>query len=269
MKPDGTCTDVFVGGPANIFSGGDAALQNIQDAAYRAINAIAPNVSLAQVKPQVVAVLGLAGAVEIGASERIKHLLGFGSINVVGDVEVALNGAFQSNNGVMSAIGTGTVHAAKLDGTMRRAGGYGFLLGDEGGGAWMGRELLSHALHARDGLIPVSDLTNEIWSEMGDLGSLLTFARHATPADFGAFAPRIIAAEQAADSTAKLIVDQAASWIVRSVESLQSSGGTMPVAFTGGLGPFFANRLADHWLITQPLGSALDGALWMARQVAA
>lgn len=268
VQADGTGTDVFAGGPANIFSGGDTAIQNIQDVVNRTLGALAPTADIDQIKPSVVAVLGLAGAVEVNAGERIKQTLGLGSITVVGDVEASLNGAFQSGNGVMSAIGTGTVHASKLNGVMRRVGGYGFLLGDEGGGAWMGRELLSHALHARDGLIPHSDLTNEVWSEMGDLGSLLTFARQSTPAEFGSYAPRIIAAEQAGDSTAKRIVEKATRWIEQSVQSLQPNGTPMPVAFTGGLGPFFANRLANRWLLTEPKGSALDGALWMARQTA-
>lgn len=270
QRPDGSRTAVIAGGPANIFSGADAALRNIREAAYQAIITIAPDDALEDLKPDVVAVLGLAGAVEVNASERIKQALGFGTVHVVGDVEAALNGAFQSQDGLMSAIGTGTVHASKLNGTMKRVGGYGFLLGDEGGGAWMGRSLLSRVLHARDGLIASSNLTEQIWLEMGDLGSLLTFARNATPADFGTFAPRIIAAAEAGDSVACLIVDEAAQWIYQSIETLQTKNKdkpVLPVAFTGGLGPFFAKRLTNHWPITEPLGSALDGALWMAHQL--
>ena len=267
QRPDGTFTDVMVGGPANIFSGGEVALNTIYKTACQAVMASAPGNTIDTLKPQVIAVLGLAGAVEVNAGERIKQMLGFGTVHVVGDVEAALNGAFQSYDGVMSAVGTGTVHASKLNGTMKRVGGYGFLLGDEGGGAWMGRALLSRALHARDGLINSSDLTSEIWREMGDLGTLLTFARKATPSEFAAFAPRIIAAEEAGDAVAKHIVADAARWIQQSVDSLQTPESPMPVAFTGGLGPFFAKRFADHWPITEPMGSALDGALWMARQL--
>lgn len=269
-RANGSRTALIAGGPANIFSGTDSALRNIRETAYQAINTIAPGYALEAIKSEVVAVLGLAGAVEMNAAERIKRALGFGTVHVVGDVEAALNGAFQLEDGVMSAIGTGTVHASKLSGVMKRVGGYGFLLGDEGGGAWMGRLLLSHALHARDGLIAPSDLTQEIWLEMGDLSTILTFARNATPAEFGAFAPRIIAAAEVGDTTACLIVDKAANWIYQSIEALQTTNAdkpVLPVAFTGGLGPFFAGRLANHWPIIEPLGSALDGALWMARQL--
>lgn len=267
QRPDGTLTDVVVGGAANIFSGGDTALNTIYDTACQAVIASAPGHSIETLKPQVIAVLGLAGAVEVNAGERIKQMLGFGTVHVVGDVEAALNGAFQSGDGVMSAIGTGTVHASKRHGTMKRVGGYGFLLGDEGGGAWMGRALLSRALHARDGLIDPTDLTREIWRDMGDLGALLTFARKAAPSEFAAFAPRIIAAEAAGDAVAKQIISDAVRWIHQSVELLQKPEAPMPVAFTGGLGPFFATRFADSWPIMEPIGSALDGALWMARQL--
>ncbi|MEX0623187.1 BadF/BadG/BcrA/BcrD ATPase family protein [Saccharospirillum sp.] len=267
QRPDGTYTDVMVGGPANIFSGGEAALRNIYETACQAVRASAPSIAIETLKPQVVAVLGLAGAVEVNAGERIKQMLGFGAVHVVGDVEAALNGAFQSQNGVMSAIGTGTVHASKLNGAMKRVGGYGFLLGDEGGGAWMGRALLSRALHVRDGLIESSDLTREIWREMGDLATMLTFARMAAPAEFAAFAPRIIAAGEAGDTVATTIISDAALWVHQSIDSLQTQDVPMPVAFTGGLGPFFAKRLADRWPIKKPIGSALDGALWMARHL--
>jgi glucosamine kinase len=268
---DGPRTAIFKGGPANIFSGTDTALGNIRNAAYQAVAATAPDQDFTELGRQVVAVLGLAGAVETNAAHQIEKALPFASVTVVGDVEAALKGAFQSTDGVMSAIGTGTVHAVQRNQIMRRAGGYGFLIGDEGSGAWMGRALLSRALHAKDGLIPASDLTREIWAEMADVAGILKYARDASPAELAAFAPRIISAFEAQDSTSSLILSEATQWIDRSIETLQDSASgqlELPVAFTGGLGNFFEQQLAHRWPITQPFGSALDGALWMARQQA-
>ena len=44
--------------------------------------------------------------------------------------------------------------------------------------------------------------------------------------------------------------------------------GAVPVVFTGGLGAFYAGRLAGRWDIRPALGSALDGALMLAREAA-
>jgi glucosamine kinase len=40
------------------------------------------------------------------------------------------------------------------------------------------------------------------------------------------------------------------------------------VVFLGGLGPFFAAQLQGRWDIRPALGSALDGALMLAREAA-
>ena len=40
----------------------------------------------------------------------------------------------------------------------------------------------------------------------------------------------------------------------------------LPVVFLGGLGPVFAARLQGLWTVRQASGTALDGALWLARQ---
>ena len=42
----------------------------------------------------------------------------------------------------------------------------------------------------------------------------------------------------------------------------------VPVVFLGGLAPVFARALAGRWDMRAPLGTALDGALILAREAA-
>jgi glucosamine kinase len=49
------------------------------------------------------------------------------------------------------------------------------------------------------------------------------------------------------------------------IDTLQQ-GRDLPVIFLGGLGPHYAERLAGRWQMRAPLGSGLDGALFLARR---
>jgi glucosamine kinase len=260
----GARSGVSTSGPANIFSAPESALDNIRGAAHAAISEVMGDLSLADALPHVSAVLGLAGATETNAARKIEAALGFGKAHVVGDVEAALKGAFQAADGVMASIGTGTVYASQRAGVTRRLGGYGLQLGDEGSGAWIGRAFLQRILHARDGMIPASDLTADVWRDIGGLAEMLRFCRAATPADYAAMAPKIIDAASSGDSVAENVVNDATAWIARALETLQQKA-PLSVVFTGGLGAIFAQRLAGRWPTTSPKGSAAEGALWMAQ----
>ena len=50
------------------------------------------------------------------------------------------------------------------------------------------------------------------------------------------------------------------------IEVLQTDPA-LPVVFLGGIGQVIAPRFADKWAIHPPRGSALDGAIWLARKM--
>jgi N-acetylglucosamine kinase len=72
---------------------------------------------------------------------------------VLNDVEVAFDGAFASDDGVLVLAGTGSMAWAKVGGESARFGGWGNAFGDEGSAFWIGREALSLASQALDGRI--------------------------------------------------------------------------------------------------------------------
>jgi glucosamine kinase len=89
----------------------------------------------------------------------------------------------------------------------------------------------------------------------------VAFAQRADPADFAALAPRIVAS---ADPAAEAVLSVADADVAGAIGVLQQGSG-LPVVFLGGLGAHYAARLRDQWKIREPLGSGLDGALWIAR----
>ncbi len=264
---DGRMTAAHRGGPANVHSDPEGAIANIRaliDATLAEARALAGGPIQAQ------AVLGIAGAVETGAAPRIIAALDLPRVQVVGDVDLALSGAFEGDDGIIAALGTGSVFARQIDGAMARLGGYGFLLGDEASGAWLAREAMRRALHARDGLGPEGPLTAALWSRFADPGAMMIFGRDAAPGDFAALAPLVVQHGEAGCPVGSAILDAAADWVTRVIDKLQPEGRRLPVALMGGIGPVIGRRLTGRGVDcpqVQPKGSILDGALWRAQRM--
>jgi glucosamine kinase len=244
-------------GPANISIETESACANILNAT-RAALATAGQGHLDDLD----AVLGLAGANVTASVRKLQAMLPFRRTRIVTDVVTATAGALQDGDGIIAAMGTGSVFAVQSGGQLRQYGGRGFMLGDEGGGAVLGRALLAEALRAEDGFAPMTPLLQAVLTELGGVEGVISFGLYAKPAEFGSFAPRVVAGD---DPAAMRIFDTAVAQIRDMIGVLQQ-GRDLPVIFLGGLGGHYAQRLAGLWDIRPPLGSGLDGALFLARQ---
>jgi glucosamine kinase len=136
-------------------------------------------------------------------------------------------------------------------------------MGDEGSGAVLGRALLSLAMRAEDGFALMTPLLQQVLEDLGGIEGVIGFGNRATPADFARLAPRIIGSD---DPAARQVFDAAVAE-VRHILLVLQADAPLPVVFVGGLGPAYAARLTD-WPQRPALGSGLDGALLMARQMA-
>jgi glucosamine kinase len=154
-------------------------------------------------------------------------------------------------------------------GAIRVIGGWGYLLGDHGSGARLGRALCEAALLAHDGLLPRTDLLAAVIDEAGGPEALVDWGATASPAEFAARVPRLLAAAEAGDPAAEAILAEAEAVVARALDTLRD-GADLPVCFLGGLGPVYARRLRLRYgdAVRAPAGSALDGALAMARELA-
>lgn len=74
------------------------------------------------------------------------------TIRVTNDALIALWGGLAGRQGVAVLAGTGSIALARAaDGREARAGGWGYLLGDEGGAFWLGRAALASLLRVLEG----------------------------------------------------------------------------------------------------------------------
>jgi N-acetylglucosamine kinase-like BadF-type ATPase len=116
--------------------------------------------------------LGIAGVdrpKDSDAVAAIMRRLGFKSRTlVVNDALVALVAGAGDRPGVVIVAGTGSIaYGRAADGRAARAGGWGYLLGDEGGGFWIGRAALVAVVRQFDGRGPATLLTDLVLEQMG------------------------------------------------------------------------------------------------------
>lgn len=239
-------------GPANIMSDREGALAAIMAAAGQAMGAVPP--------AQVTACLGLAGANISGARDWLGPMLPFARVRVVHDAVTAVAGALGPRDGIVAAMGTGSVFSRRLGDAVESIGGWGPVLGDEGGGAWLARRFLARCLQAGDGLAEATPLMAATLAKLGGADGAVAFARTASAADFAALVPGLLAVPDAGFAA---VLAEGADYVARAIDRLQE-GRALPVVFTGGLGPLYADRLAGRWPILAAQGNGLDGALRLA-----
>ena len=173
-----------------------------------------------------------AALVEAGVARRVR---------VLADGEVALATAFGAGPGILVNAGTGSIaYARDPAGELHRAGGYGWQLGDEGGGYWLGRRALDVAARSHDGRGEGSTLLARLLGALGlqHFDDLVRWTATATPAQMAALAPHVLNAAREGEGVARRAVDDAARELVELTDVLARhfpGTGPVPVAIAGGL----------------------------------
>jgi glucosamine kinase len=134
-----------------------------------------------------------------------------GELIIVGDVEIALDAAFQGGRGVLVLAGTGSNVAARAaDGTIMTAGGWGPMLADQGSGHWIGMEGLRRGFLSRDEQRPtlLLEAARKLWN-LPTEDALIEFANAQHAARYASkFAPEVVACAAAGDEAAIEILAQ-------------------------------------------------------------
>ncbi len=137
-------------GPSNIVRVGEAqARESLQQSVRQAC--AAAGITPAQVAHTCV---GGSGAARPELAAIVRSILAeilSTPIEVLGDIQIALEAAFDTGPGVIVVGGTGSIaYGRNRHGNTARAGGWGFAIGDEGSAHWIGRMGVSAVLRASD-----------------------------------------------------------------------------------------------------------------------
>ena len=212
------------------------------------------------------AYLGLAGVMNGKIARAVADAMPMRHAVVTDDRPTNMTGAMQDTDGFIAALGTGSFLGCQSGKAQRFVGGWGFWLGDQASGAWLGRLLLARILEWRDGLVPVSALLSDTFAGFdNDPSAIVQFAMTALPQDFAAYAPAILRAAEADDSAGRALMGDAAAYVQHGLDSLGFQHGDR-LCLTGGIGQRFAPFLGAKFKanLTLPAGSALDGAIQLA-----
>ncbi|HEV7666751.1 MAG TPA: BadF/BadG/BcrA/BcrD ATPase family protein [Chloroflexota bacterium] len=242
------------GGSAGLLGGGAAGRRQLTRSLDRALAAIGPLLA----RQRVVIHVGTTGLSVPGRRDSIALELNTrfpsAEIRVTNDALIALWGGLGGREGVAVLAGTGSIALARsADGREARAGGWGYLLGDEGSGFWLGRAALLELLREREGRAAPQALTRAVVDALGLAAASATVSQVIawTTAESGdtvgriaSLAPLVSRAAAAGDPAAIQILAQAAQALA-----------VMAAAAAYQLWPTAAPR---------PLGVVCRGGVWAA-----
>src|SRR5262245_51738831 len=151
------------GGGANLQTHGELEVEKVFDQLME---------TLARERPIAAVCLGIAGvdrpADEAVIRDILRRLGHRERARVVNDAVIALAAGAPDGVGVVVLAGTGSIaYGADGRGHTARAGGYGFLLADEGSGYWLGHQALRAVVRSLDGRGPATALVEITFAELG------------------------------------------------------------------------------------------------------
>lgn len=208
-----------------------------------------------------------------------------GGLLICGDEEVALDGAFFGEPGVLVVAGTGSIVVGRAqNGAIFHFGGWGPALSDEGSGYWIGLQAVRAILHANDHNIDTRLLPAVLhqW-QISTHAELIEMGNLVPGPDFSQLAPTVAECANAGDVVALAVLEKAGRKLgeiaTPALEKVRASAAPaeipLQLAFTGsvlGKIPQVRDALVaavrhtfpEVTIHLEPVDAAM-GALWRAR----
>jgi N-acetylglucosamine kinase-like BadF-type ATPase len=273
-----------VAGPSNCQAVGVAvAAANVREAAERAL--LTAGLTLADVQAVCAGLAGVGRPEDQAAMEAALAFFAPAALQVVPDARIALAGALGGAPGAVVISGTGSIaYGLDAHGQTVRAGGWGWILGDEGSGYYIGRQAVSAALAALDGTGEPTQLGARLCAAWGlerlDLAVRRVYADLIqAKADMAALVPMVVEAADSGDAVAQRILEQAGTSLAQVAAAVLKrlglpDGAPELVAVTGGVATGVARvreamgahlaRLAPGARLIDPMEPPAEGAVRMA-----
>jgi glucosamine kinase len=239
-----------------------------------------------------IVVAGLAGVWLDEEKQRSTHLLKtlartqnipLSDVIITSDAEIAVEGAFGGNNGIVLIVGTGSIAIGKIGkDKFVRCGGWGIELDDEGSGAWIGREGLTAVVRALDGRGKPTMLTNMLadFNPLIDINNPRTIVKAYAERTFEyqMLTPTVMRCAELGDEVCMDIINRSSLHLVELLNALfpYFKSKQVDVALLGGiveskslLGRMLESEIRKdkRYRIVKPLGTPLDGAILIGNRI--
>lgn len=251
-----------IAGPANVARDMQGAIESILAASQQAIDlANIANLGFEHLH----AGMGLAGInLPNTKATFLTQKLPFKSVCVTTDLHIACFGAHGGGDGAIVIVGTGSSGLSIINQQHRELGGHGFVVGDKGSGAWLGKMAISHCLEALDGICSNNALVTNVLDALQckNAYDLVKLTLDAKPALYATLAPLILTLAKQKQPQALSIVTEAATYINKlSYQLLEDSPPRL--SFIGGITEPMMTHLDPHIqsIACQPKLSPEAGAI--------
>lgn len=220
-----------------------------------------------------------AGMGGYGRDERIRKriedvyqtILPCGNYKLYSDAEIAVAGALGSHEGIVVIAGTGSIAFSKIDNQFNRAGGWGYILGDEGSAYWLGKKALSIFCKEADGRLPKGALYTCFMDHFQlerdfDL-IMVANEKLTTRTDIASLSKIVYQAALLHDENAIQLFKEAADELVSLIDALNVKEKSLKVSYVGGLFaakdiliPMIQSQLNDNLTLIEPAFNPEKGA---------
>jgi N-acetylglucosamine kinase-like BadF-type ATPase len=223
-------------------------------------------------------VIGMAGTCKLtdpmvsAQFDAAWKRLGLTRVVVRSDAEAAFASGTSAPEGTVLVAGTGSIAGRIRNHRMvATAGGYGWLLGDEGSAFWIGREALRWTLDELGRGTTLGALSTSVLGAAGvdatdrpaAWRALITAANREPPIRLARFAPLVSAATDAGP-----IIERAAELLVGTALAVRQPDETTPVVLVGSVLAGPVGALVREKLARMPVYTSTDGVLGAARLAA-
>ncbi len=270
----------------------------VVESAERLLNLIDELIKMAQLptKELDAVCIGLAGTwlkEEQLRSQQLLSLLArrerkidIDRLHVVSDAAIALEGAFEGADGIVTIVGTGTIAIGKRGDEIVRCGGWGVELSDEGSGAWIGREGLRALVRSFDGRgkhTKLSEVMLNLYPAIRpEQPRTLVAAFNERAFDYQAITPIVMECAVEGDEVCVEIIERSCMHLLEMVDTLYEryykGEKKLAIAGVGGimeadtmLAQMFKEGLSKHpgLKVVKPKMLPLEGAVRLARALLA
>lgn len=186
--------------------------------------------------------------------EKISHNFPGAQIVLMTDIELAYRAHFAPGEGIFLYAGTGSValHITE-DNQVIQIGGWGYLLGDEGGGYWIGRQAIRHILQRLDHGLELDKFAEEILGTMNSYtwDEIKSFVYSQNRNAIAALSKEVFRLADEGNPDAQEILRSAGKELAHLVATmaLRIDAKDLPVVFAGGIsreGSPVWNSLSAH-----------------------
>lgn len=231
--------------------------------------------------------VGAAGAGRPDVARALEHelrqVLPDVRLTVVDDASIALRAGVPQGDGIVLIAGTGSIAYAEIGGVALRAGGYGYLLGDEGSGYAIGAAAVRTLLRsydergARDAMLDALEARLDARTAQDVLSAVYDAPNAVTM--IASLAPLVLEHASAGERSATKIVQASALELAELIKSIvrraDLAGRDVPLVLAGGLlransmlSFLLETRIANEFPLLHPIKNpppAEIGALALAR----